>query len=84
MKNSNFTSGSRIMNYLRNYVFLLMAIVTPVIDAEEQEQEVELSVELLEFLGEWETGTGEWIDPVELEDDYYAVLNQDSNELPDE
>ena len=84
MKNSNFMSGSRIMNYLRNYVFLLMAIVTPVIDAEEQEQEVELSVELLEFLGEWETGTGEWIDPVELEDDYHAVLNQDSNELLDE
>lgn|GEM_PF-2015101 len=25
------------------------------------------SVELLEFLGDWETADGEWIDPTELE-----------------
>jgi len=29
-------------------------------------------VELLEFLGEWETEEGEWIDPEEMEDDYLA------------
>lgn len=26
------------------------------------------SLELLEFLGEWETADGEWIDPEELDD----------------
>ena len=30
------------------------------------------AVELLEFLGEWETEEGEWIDPEEMEDDYLA------------
>lgn len=42
-------------------------------------------VELLEFLGEWETEEGEWIDPEEMEDDYLArqlsgTVSADKNE----
>ncbi len=42
------------------------------IHAEEQEIEQAPSAEFLEFLGEWETDEGEWIDPVEMEDEYLA------------
>ncbi len=28
--------------------------------------------EFLEFLGEWQTDEGEWIDPEEMEDEYLA------------
>jgi hypothetical protein len=31
------------------------------------------SVELLEFLGDWETAEGEWQDPVEFMQDFEAV-----------
>lgn len=33
------------------------------------------SLELLEFLGDWETDDGEWIDPEEL--DQIAIADQD-------
>ncbi len=84
MKISNFMSGSMIMNYRHSLVFLLIGMSTSGIFAEEQEEEVELSIELLEFLGEWETDEGEWIDPIELDDAYYAVLNSKVDELENE
>lgn len=31
--------------------------------------DAEVSLEFLEFLGEWETSTGEWLDPTELDTD---------------
>lgn len=49
----------------------------------------EPSVEFLEFLGEWQTGEGEWIGPDELEESEYARLDrlrqseQEDEERPD-
>ena len=39
---------------------------------------------LLEFLGEWETEQGEWIDPVELEDEAFAQLIETKLETDNE
>jgi hypothetical protein len=33
------------------------------------------SLELLEFLGEWESGSGEWIDPVEVQSPDWPPLS---------
>jgi hypothetical protein len=40
------------------------------------------SLELLEFLGDWETDDGEWIDPEELEQ--IALTDQEQEENEDE
>jgi len=40
------------------------------------------SLELLEFLGDWETDDGEWIDPEELEQ--IALIDQEQEEHEDE
>jgi hypothetical protein len=40
------------------------------------------SLELLEFLGDWETDDGEWIDPEELEQ--IALTEQEQKEYEDE
>ena len=40
----------------------------PAIDEAVQEDSRGPSLELLEFLGSWETDDGEWIDPSELDD----------------
>ena len=37
------------------------------------------SLEFLEFLGEWEDSEGEWIDPNQFDEDYYA-----SSDVPEE
>ncbi len=43
--------------------------------AEEQMNSEEMpSIAFLEFLGEWETDDGEWIDPVELENEEIGQL----------
>ncbi len=79
MKISNFMNGLRIMNYQPSLMFILLAMNTSIY-AEEQDTEVELTIELLEFLGEWETEEGKWIDPIELDDDFYATLSQEQDE----
>lgn len=52
------------------YLFAVMLFVLSVCGAAGQtlENDQDLpSLELLEFLGEWETENGEWIDPVEMD-----------------
>ena len=47
-----------------------------------QEEEVP-SLELLEFLGEWETENGEWFDPDEFNDEDFGnllILTEEENE----
>ncbi len=39
-----------------------------------------VSMEFLEFLGEWEAGNGEWIDPAEVQSADWPVLSNDSAE----
>lgn len=44
--------------------FIILNLIQPVQAADEG-----IDPELLEFLGEWETDAGEWIDPEQLEDE---------------
>ena len=78
MKTSNSTSGLKTMK-LR---FRWAAVVLPVFmitslplqadelitRAQQEHAETEPDIGLLEFLGEWETTSGEWIDPNQLEE----------------
>ena len=53
--------------------------------AQQQEQEQGPSLELLEFLGQWETDDGEWIAPEDLADAQFGLLLDASLEIePDE
>jgi hypothetical protein len=45
--------------------------------------ETGVSMEFLEFLGEWETGSGEWIDPAEVQSADWPVLSNDSTDASD-
>lgn len=38
------------------------------------------SMELLEYLGSWESGNGEWVDPMELVDVPFAQLEHEDSE----
>lgn len=38
----------------------------------------DVSMEFLEFLGEWEAGDGEWVDPMEVQSADWPVLSNDS------
>jgi len=61
-------------------LLLLMILHSPVLQAETQQDDDAPSLELLEFLGEWETGDGEWLDPEDLEDEDFAKLISLTNE----
>lgn len=37
-----------------------------------------VSMEFLEFLGEWEAGNGEWVDPAELQSAGWPVTSDDA------
>jgi hypothetical protein len=37
-----------------------------------------VSLEFLEFLGEWESAGGEWVDPVEVQSEDWPTLSNDS------
>ena len=51
--------------------------------AREKSEDTEMpSLEFLEFLGDWETEDGEWIDPEELEQ--IALTDQEQEEYEDE
>lgn len=64
---------------------LLLGWLSPPVFAQEPEpagtEESEMpSLELLEFLGDWETDDGEWIDPEELEQIALSDQEQKNNE----
>jgi hypothetical protein len=70
-------------------VILLLGLLSTPVFAQEPEQtrksaeESETpSMEFLEFLGDWETEDGEWIDPEEL--DQIALTDQEQEEYEDE
>lgn len=71
------------MNCRVSGLFLLISLVPFLSSAAESEQAPTL--ELLEFLGQWETDEGEWIDPSELDNDKFvelldATATEDENE----
>jgi len=67
----------RVRPYLIGTVFILTILISPVqaqqmestqTGKQPQETDPEApSLEFLEFLGEWETDDGQWIDPEELD-----------------
>jgi len=42
-----------------------------------------VSMEFLEFLGEWEAGNGDWIDPAEVQSADWPVLSNDADDASD-
>jgi len=65
------------MNYRANLVLVLMTLFSQLPQAgtaEPAEGDDSASLELLEFLGEWETSDGTWVDPSVLEDDDFIKL----------
>lgn len=56
----------------------------PAAQQQEQEQEQGPSLELLEFLGQWETDDGEWIAPQDLADAQFGLLLDASLEIEPE
>ncbi len=56
----------------------------PAAQQQEQEQEQGPSLELLEFLGQWETDDGEWIAPQDLADAEFGLLLDASLEIEPE
>jgi hypothetical protein len=40
--------------------------------------DIGVSMEFLEFLGEWEAGDGEWIDPAQVQSADWPVVSNDS------
>ncbi len=68
-------NGSKKMVCRLSACFLLFICSMASIFAEEQMNSEEMpSIAFLEFLGEWETDDGEWIDPVELENEEIGQL----------
>ncbi len=72
---------------LRSFVLMLGLLCSALVSAQTasptpaglatqppQEQEQSPSLELLEFLGQWETDDGEWIAPEDLADAEFGLL----------
>ena len=51
---------------------------------EHKNKETMPSIEFLEFLGEWETEEGEWIDPIEYENEELGKLIEAAIETDDD
>lgn len=45
--------------------------------------DIGVSMEFLEFLGEWEAGDGEWIDPAQVQSADWPVVSNDSVDSSD-
>lgn len=67
-------SGWKSMNYRPSLMLSLMMLIYTPIYAESDEKPEIPSPEFLEFLGEWETTDGEWVDPNEFGDEDLARL----------
>jgi len=59
---------------------LVLMLISPLIAADETDDETGVSLEMLEFLGEWETDEGEWIDPDSLDNEVFAELTETVND----
>lgn len=75
------------MIYRLSTVVILMALYSPTLDADEKTTDELAFVEFIQFLGEWETRDGEWIDPNEFETEgfikAYTELNTEDSEEND-
>ncbi len=60
--------------------WLVMGFVATMAFAEPESIDPETDLELLEFLGSWETDDGEWIDPTMLTDESEIDVPADTKE----
>jgi hypothetical protein len=74
-------NGSKKMVCRVSSCFILLFCLSASLFAEEQINNEEVpSMAFLEFLGEWETEEGEWIDPIELENEEIGNLIETTSE----
>mgnify|MGYP000128961095 FL=1 len=67
-------NGWMSMNYRHSLILLLMIQFSSILQATSEQDNGAPSLDLLEFLGEWESSDGEWLDPAEFEDNDFAKL----------
>ena len=67
-------NGWMSMNYRHSLILLLMIQFSSILQATSEQDNGAPSLDLLEFLGEWESSEGEWLDPAEFEDNDFANL----------
>jgi len=75
-------NGWMSMNYRHSLILLLMIQFSSILQADSQQEGAVPSLDLLEFLGEWESSDGEWLDPAELEDNDFAKLIESTDDVP--
>ncbi len=64
------------MNYQPSLLLLTMILCSSPTKADNYTDATRPSLEFLEFLGEWETKSGDWIDPESFEDkDFVKLMN---------
>lgn len=69
------------MNYQASLLVLIMILCSGPTNADKPTEGVNPSSELLEFLGEWETDSGDWIDPESFEnEDFVNLMNMTDEE----
>lgn len=68
------------MNYRLSLMVMIMTSLPSLIIAEEQTVEELPSIGFLEFLGDWESDQGEWIDPNVFDEDIFAELPDNKSE----
>lgn len=81
MRISNSMNGSISMSCLpRCLLLMLMSLLSLSIPAEPEDDRDAPSIELLEFIAEWETSEGDWAGPEQFEDDAFDQLYDDEED----
>ena len=62
------------MNYQPSLLLLTMILFSTPMKADNSRDGARPSMAFIEFLGEWETSSGEWIDPENFEDEDFVNL----------
>jgi hypothetical protein len=85
MKIWSFMNGLKKMVCRVNACILFfLCSITSLFAEEQMDSETTPSIAFLEFLGEWETEQGEWIDPLDLEDEELGKLIETTIEVNNE
>lgn len=74
-------NGWMSMNYRHSLILLLMIQFSSILQAGTEQEEGAPSLDLLEFLGEWESSDGEWLDPARFEDNDFAKLIESTSDV---
>ncbi len=78
-------NGSNSMSCLPRILIIVMGLVsTASFAGSDKQDEMEVSMEFLEFLSEWETEQGDWVGPDGFIDNtfdqFYEVENEDTED----